>query len=77
MRPIIRPSDRRHTATFSDKDCGAERHVAVVSDTPRHAGFGLRNRRLSIRVAANRIGVTLYSDSLTHDTGRQVATQGA
>jgi hypothetical protein len=45
----ICPSDRRHTATFGDRDNGAERHLAMVCDTPRHAGLGLQNRRLQVR----------------------------
>ena len=40
---------RRHSATSDDSESGAERHLAIVSDTTRHAGLGLHNRRLQVR----------------------------
>ena len=39
----------RHLATSDDTDNGADWHVAMVYDTPRHAGLALQNRRLQVR----------------------------
>jgi hypothetical protein len=40
---------RRHAAASDDRASGADRHVAMAPDTPRHVGLGLHNRRLQVR----------------------------
>jgi hypothetical protein len=50
--PVCAPvtaDTRRHAATSDDRESGAERHLAMASDTTRHAGLGLQNRRLPVR----------------------------
>src|SRR5689334_12967793 len=39
----------RHLAASDDRESGAERHLAMASDTTRHAGPGLHNRRVPVR----------------------------
>ena len=52
VAPVSAPvtdDTRRHSATFDDTESGAERSVATLPDTARHAGLGLQNRRLQVR----------------------------
>jgi hypothetical protein len=50
--PVCAPvtaDTRRHSAAQDDRGSGAERHVAMASDTTRHAGVGLQHRRVPVR----------------------------
>jgi hypothetical protein len=39
----------RQSAASDDSERGAERHLAMASDTTRHAGLGLQNGRVQVR----------------------------
>jgi hypothetical protein len=52
VAPVCAPvtaDTRRHSPASDDRDSGADRHVAMASDTTRHAGWGLQNRTLPVR----------------------------
>ena len=52
VAPVSAPvtaDTRRHSATSSDSESGADWHLATSPDTTRHAGLGLQNRRLQVR----------------------------
>jgi hypothetical protein len=48
MRPVT-DDTRRQLAASDDTESAAERRLAMVCDTPRHARLGLHNHRAPIR----------------------------
>ena len=40
---------RRYSAAYDESESGADRHIAVLFDTPRYSRLGLQNRRAPMR----------------------------